>query len=65
LTSEQIGKVAGGVVDGLKQQPALLVIVVLNVVMIVSQVWETSSVNAARGEAISKLIEQCSPHKEN
>lgn len=59
MTNGEITKVAGGVVEGLKAQPALLVIVVLNVVMLVAQVWNTSTQQGARADIVSKLIDRC------
>jgi hypothetical protein len=61
MTGDELTKVAGGVVEGLKNQPALLVIVVLNVVMLAAQVWSNTSQQAQRGEIVNKLIEQCAP----
>ena len=64
MTGEEVSKVASGVVDGLKQQPALLVIVVLNVLMIAAQVWDASATTKSRNEVISKLIDRCGPRGE-
>jgi hypothetical protein len=51
--------VAAGVVDNLKSQPAMLVILVLNVLMIGALLWCISQVAQGRTEMINKLIERC------
>ncbi len=56
------GQVATDVVGGLKNQPALLAIVVLNVVMIVVAAWFLHQLaGAAREnrESIIKLLDKC------
>lgn len=51
--------VAAGVVDNLKNQPALLVILCLNVLMIGFLFWAITSIATGRTEMINKLIERC------
>lgn len=53
--------VASGVVESLRDQPLLLVIVVLNALMIGTLVWGVSTVATARTEMVNKLIERCAP----
>ena len=53
--------VAAGVVDNLKSQPAMLVIVVLNVMMLGALLWVISQVAHGRTEMINSLIERCAP----
>lgn len=59
MTGEDISKAASGVVESLKSQPGLLVIVVLNVLMLIAQMWTNGEQHAARAEIVSKLIDQC------
>ena len=60
-------QVASGVVEGLKQQPTLLVIVVLNVLTLGAGIWLVSRVSDAsqkEREWQRHLIEQCYPSRE-
>ena len=58
---EQSGKVATGVVDGLKQQPLSLALIVMNVVFLIGFAWVLNRV-AEGGERRDKmLMELCKP----
>jgi len=56
------GQVASEVVSGLKQQPAMLAIVVLNVVVIVAAVWFLRELATSAKENMQRLltiVERC------
>lgn len=56
------GQVASDIVGGLKTQPALLAIVVLNVVMLFTLFWFQSSVNEAvksNRDQLLQMVSEC------
>jgi hypothetical protein len=55
------GSVATGIVASLKGQPALMAIVLMNLVMVLGLIWAATHLAQARSEIIAKLIERCSP----
>jgi len=68
---EEGAKVASGVVEGLKQQPLALALIIMNVVFIAFAVWVLQSLNArtvhqyeVKDQLIAKLIEQCKDGKQ-
>lgn len=56
------GRVAVGVVEGLKAQPVLLALVVLNIVGIVAAVWFLSELLEQNAERMMILLKNCLPH---
>jgi hypothetical protein len=61
---EQAGKVAGGVIDALKVQPLLLVMVLLQVILLVAVAWAGSQRLAAERERFTMLMNLCGPKGE-
>jgi hypothetical protein len=61
-TVQATGQVASDVVIGLKQQPALLAIVVLNIVAICFAGWflaKLADTGSKRTDAMMKMIQDC------
>jgi hypothetical protein len=61
-TVQATGQVASDVVLGLRQQPALLAIVVLNIIAICFAGWflaKLADVASTRTEAMMKMIQDC------
>jgi len=63
---EEGAKVATGVVDGLKQQPLSLALIVMNIVFIGFAVWVLQSLDErtvrqyeVKDQLIAKLIDKC------
>jgi hypothetical protein len=64
-TVQAAGQAAESVIAGLKQQPALLAIVVLNVIMIGSLFWFQSGVNEAvksTRDQLMQMVSRCLGH---
>jgi hypothetical protein len=64
-TVQAAGQAAESVIHGLKQQPALLALIVLNVVMLGSLFWFIGTVQEAgrtNREALMKMVERCLQH---
>jgi hypothetical protein len=59
--SEVPGAVATGVMNSLRGQPILLVIVVMNVLMIGTLIYGVVTVAAGRTDLMNKLSERCTP----
>lgn len=59
--SETPGAVATGVMHSLRDQPILLVIVVMNVLMIGTLIWGVTQVATTRTDMMNRLIERCTP----
>jgi hypothetical protein len=59
--SEVPGAVATGVMKSLRNEPILLVIVVMNVLMIATLIWGVAHVAGGRTDLMNKLIERCTP----
>jgi len=56
-----ISGAAQSVVHSLRDQPILLVIVLLNALMIGTLIWGVVNVATARTEVMNRLIERCAP----
>ena len=68
---EEGAKVATGVIEGLKQQPLALALIVMNVVFIGFAVWVLQSLNArtvhqyeVKDQLIAQLIDKCRDHQQ-
>ena len=69
--TEEGGKVAHGVIEGLKSQPLSLALVVINCVFIIFMWWLASTFNQrtehqyqVKDELIAKLLDQCARGKQ-
>jgi hypothetical protein len=65
---EQGGKVAGGIVEALKNQPVVLALVIINVLFMAAAVWLFSGSSVRKDELITELARtvatcQCPPAK--
>jgi len=58
---EEAGKAAGGVIDALKVQPILLVMVLLQVILLIAVAWAGSQRLAAERERFTMLMNLCGP----
>lgn len=59
---QEVGKVASSVADGLKAQPALLAIVVLNCLAIGIGIWFMSKVVDASQRNMQTILTACLDH---
>jgi hypothetical protein len=57
--AEEAGKVAGGVVEGLKSQPMVLALVVFMVLVLVAVVWVAREQQITEREMLRMLLALC------
>ena len=69
--AEEGGKVAHGLIEGLKTQPLSLALVIINLVFIIFTFWLTNSLNErtthqyeVKDQLIAKLLDQCAKGKQ-
>lgn len=58
---EEAGKAASGIVEGLKQQPLLLAMVVLQVVLLGTVTWASAQNRAADRDRFALVMSLCGP----
>jgi hypothetical protein len=61
MVMDRGGKIATNVVDSLKAQPVLLVIVFLNAIMVAGAAWSISSIAGFVHEERMTLVDRCLP----
>ena len=61
---EEVGKASAGVIEALKLQPALLVLVVLQIVLLVIVAWAGAQQRTADRERFNTVMQLCGPKAE-
>jgi hypothetical protein len=57
---EEVGKVATGVIDALKNQPMMIALIIFNLTIIIALFFGISSERKDTGDIMKTLIAQCS-----